>query len=107
MKSTQLALKEGKFYTMTYVSDLLAREYMLKPCMTAYELSVPTKKRWTEYLPEIVYVYNSTVHSSVGYSPYFLFLGRVPTLPIDLSLNEQKLKKYQCSIFHQKPIGNN
>ena len=80
---------------------------MLKPCMTAYELSVPTKKRWTEYLPEIVYVYNSTVHSSVGYYPYFLFLGRVPTLLIDLSLNEQKLKKYQCSIFHQKPIGNN
>ncbi len=41
------------------------------------------KKRWPDHLPEIVYSYNCTPHSTTGYSPYYLFFGREPHLPVD------------------------
>ena len=55
-------------------------------------LSDKNKKDWPKYLPELVYVYNVTPHSSTGYAPYYLFFGRDPRLPIDhvLGLNEEE-----------------
>ena len=44
------------------------------------------KRKWPELLPELVYAYNCTPHATTGYSPYFLFFGREPVLPVDLTL---------------------
>jgi transposase InsO family protein len=46
-------------------------------------LSEDQKKKWPEYLPELVFVYNCTPHSSTGYTPYYLFFGHDPRLPVD------------------------
>ncbi len=50
-------------------------------------LSEKKKKKWAEYLPELVYTYNVTPHSASGYSPYFLLFGQEPKLPLDQVLN--------------------
>lgn len=47
-------------------------------------LSPLKKRRWVEYLPEVVFAYNTTEHASTGYSPYFLVFGQPPKLPVDI-----------------------
>ena len=51
------------------------------------------KRRWAEYMPEVVYAYNTTEHQSTGYSPYFLLFGRAPCTPLDLMLGEEEEEK--------------
>ena len=41
------------------------------------------KLKWPDYIQELTSIYNCTPHSTTGYTPYFLFFGRTPRLPID------------------------
>ena len=42
---------------------------------------------WDHYLPAVVLSFNSTPHSSTGYSPYFLAHGREPRVPATVDLS--------------------
>ena len=39
---------------------------------------------WREQVPTLVYAYNCTRNSVIGFSPYYLMFGHKPHLPIDL-----------------------
>ena len=44
------------------------------------------KRRWSEYLNDVVYSYNVTPHASTSLSPFYVMFGRHPRLPVDLML---------------------
>ena len=46
-------------------------------------LTIGKKKHWPKHLGMLVLSYNATPHDSTGFSPFFLFFGRQPQLPID------------------------
>ena len=45
------------------------------------------KRKWPEYLQELIFAYNTTPHASTGLSPHYLLYGREARLPIDIYLN--------------------
>lgn len=41
-------------------------------------------REWDKYIPQVELAYNSSVHSSTGFTPCFLARGREPLLPVDV-----------------------
>jgi transposase InsO family protein len=46
-------------------------------------LTPKQQKQRPNHLPELVFMYNSTIHASLGFTPFYLMMGRHPRLPID------------------------
>lgn len=49
-------------------------------------LSDEQKSHWPEYLPQLVFSYNTAVHQTTEESPHFLMFGQEAQLPIDFLL---------------------
>lgn len=49
-------------------------------------LEAEKKRRWPDFVPELVWVYNNRVHQTTGYAPYFLLFGRPRREMQDLDL---------------------
>ena len=47
------------------------------------------KSRWPQHLPQVLFAYNTTIHSSMGFSPYELLFGRTARLPVDHLLGRE------------------
>ncbi|KAI5626698.1 hypothetical protein C0J50_13742 [Silurus asotus] len=64
------------------------------------------KRRWPEYLPELVHAYNVTPHSTTGFSPYYLLFGVQPYLQIDALLGSEEVieGKHDWLSVHQERL---
>ena len=49
-------------------------------------LELDKKKDWKRYLAPLVHAYNSTIHDTTGFSPYYLMFGKEPRLAVDVAL---------------------
>ena len=48
---------------------------------------------WDQHIPLLMLGYRSQVHKSLGYSPFFLMLGREPRLPVDVQIDAAPVLK--------------
>ena len=51
----------------------------------------PHQNDWDLHLVEIEFAYNSSVHASTGYSPFYLNYGRHPIAPLSLSAEREPI----------------
>ena len=57
---------------------------------------------WEEALPKVQMAYNTSVHSTTGYSPSFLMYGREARLPVDIVYGTQSLASSTVDTYAQK-----
>ena len=54
-------------------------------------LKADEKLDWRKHLNKVVHAYNCSKHDATGFSPFYLFFGRHPVLPVDLVIPSQNL----------------
>lgn len=47
-----------------------------------YTLEETLKSKWKEQINKVICAYNSSVHESTGFSPFFVLFGHEPSLPV-------------------------
>ena len=68
------------------------------------KLSTEEKEDWKNQLPKLLLAYNSDTHSVTCKSPFFLFFGRQPILPIDRVLGVEpnnEISRKVCNAWTQ------
>ena len=66
---------------------------IIEDMLRAYVAKKPSK--WEQYLPILEFAYNSSKHTSTGYSPFLLMYGFQPRAPIDVTIHRDELESTQ------------
>lgn len=100
----QLHSDQGRQFESTLISEICKILQVQKTRTTPYHpqsdgmverfnrtllsmLSIATGKHpsnWEDQLPKLCFAYNSSIHSTTGFTPFYLMFGRQARLPIDL-----------------------
>jgi hypothetical protein len=84
MSSTDHPQSDGQTERVNQIIEDMLRAYVAKK---------PTK--WEQYLPLLEFAYNSSRHTSTGYSPFMLMYGFQPRAPIDVTFNRDEFDSTQ------------
>ena len=60
-----------------------------------------SKRQWRNHLGAMQYAYNTTIHSTTGFSPFYLMFGRKPRLVGDVVLNLYPEKNYRSEYIRE------
>lgn len=69
-------------------------------------LTPKSKSKWPKMLQMLTFCYNSTVHKTTGFAPFYLMFGRIPRLPVDVMfhhvLKDTSVVSHHESVHHLK-----
>ena len=58
-----------------------------------------SQRDWDDKLPHVMSAYRATIHSSTGYSPNKLFLGRESRMPVDLAMGLPRQESHASETY--------
>ena len=89
-----------KVFTCPYSpkSDAICERYNRTLCNMLGTLEAEKRGKWSKYIQHMCNLYNSSVHSATGFSPFELMFGRKSRLPVDMLLATRTLETQYSSI---------